>query len=173
MLETLKALDYQLFRLMNESLSSEYLDLPLYIITWLGSVLFTAVFGIATAFIDRRWGKKVVLTLIILGTIFEVVKVMVNRVRPYLAHTAVLPFPPDWFNDPSFPSGHSAFAVGMAFLLSQRYVKLKIVFYGLACIIVFSRMYLGMHYPSDVLAGAALGWTIPFLLDRFYFSRVL
>lgn len=172
MLDTLTALDYHLFRLVNESLSNHYLDVLMYVLTWLGSVPFTIVFGVATVFVDKSWGRKVVLTLIAVGTIFEVLKVVLDRTRPYLAHSVVLPFPPDWFADPSFPSGHSAFAFGMSFLLSQRYAKLKLVFYGLACTIGFSRMYLGMHYPSDVLAGAALGWTMPLLIDRFCFSRV-
>jgi undecaprenyl-diphosphatase len=169
--ENFELLDFQIFRLFNQGLSSPYLDYPMYVLTWLGSVPFALAFAVVTLFIDRRWGMKNVLTLAFLGTIFETAKVIINRTRPYVSHEAVMPFPPDWFTDPSFPSGHAALAMGIAYLLSQRFERFSVWFYTLACVIALSRIYLGMHYPSEVLVGAILGWMIPFLLNKLYFSR--
>ena len=61
---------------------------------------------------------------------------------------------PDRF---SFPSGHAAGAFMMATLLRHFYPALTIPFYATASVIGVSRVYNGVHYPSDVMAGTALG----------------
>ena len=90
-------------------------------------------------------------------------KPLVARVRPYKAHSEVILLKnaalPKLFQikeatDFSFPSGHSAasFAssVAMCRSLPRKWAVTLIV---VACLIAFSRLYIGIHYPSDVLAG--------------------
>ena len=116
--------------------------------------------GSAGAVLDRdperraRWrrGLKVV------GAAYVgnyAVKVLVRRRRPELPG---LPQLTATVSGLSFPSAHTttSFAAASAFrgLLPAR------LLYGAAAIFAFSRPYLGVHYPSDVLAGAALGTTI-------------
>jgi undecaprenyl-diphosphatase len=60
----------------------------------------------------------------------------------------------------SFPSTHATVAFALAYVLSREEPRLRVLFYLLAIAIGFSRMYLGVHYPSDVVAGAILGWGI-------------
>ncbi|WP_019850938.1 phosphatase PAP2 family protein [Desulfitobacterium sp. PCE1] len=65
--------------------------------------------------------------------------------------------------DASFPSGHSTAIFCIATVLVLAIPSSFILFYSLASIVAFSRVYLGMHYPSDIMIGASLG-TITALL---------
>lgn len=57
----------------------------------------------------------------------------------------------------SFPSSHAANAAAVALVLARRFRRGAAGFFALAAVVAFSRVYLNRHYPSDVLAGAALG----------------
>ena len=83
-------------------------------------------------------------------------KRLFRRRRPFLAFVKarVLGTRP---RDFSFPSGHSASAFAGALLLSLHVPYLAPVFYAIAAIVALSRIYLGVHYPSDVVVGAAAG----------------
>jgi undecaprenyl-diphosphatase len=60
----------------------------------------------------------------------------------------------------SFPSGHSASAFGGAWVMRQFFPKLTPLFYAIAALVGFSRIYLGDHYPGDVLSGSIIGHTL-------------
>ena len=65
---------------------------------------------------------------------------------------------------PALPSGHTSIAFSVATILGYRYPKLRIPLYIGAGLVGFSRIYLGRHYMSDVVTGAALGTTIGVLV---------
>jgi undecaprenyl-diphosphatase len=60
----------------------------------------------------------------------------------------------------SFPSGHSAAGFAGAWLLSRHHPRLAPLWYAIASLVGFSRIYLGAHYPGDVLSGAIAGTVI-------------
>jgi len=84
----------------------------------------------------------------------QIILLMVQRVRPYDAGVTHLLIAPSV--DPSFPSDHAtaAFAIVFSYLLRERYRKTMIFLLG-ALLVVFSRIYVGTHYLSDIAGGAA------------------
>lgn len=89
--------------------------------------------------------------------IYRFAKKKIKRLRPFNVLPGIkrLMRIPDEF---SFPSGHAAGAFLMATLLNHFYPSLSIPFYSTASLIGFSRVYNGVHYPSDVMAGSVLGF---------------
>lgn len=67
----------------------------------------------------------------------------------------------------SFPSGHAVTAFALAFVLARAYPRYMLLFYGLAGLVALSRVYLAKHFPSDVVAGAAVGILAGWIVCRF------
>ena len=84
-------------------------------------------------------------------------KKAVNRPRPYKTYDDIVAY--EELSSLSFPSGHTSLAFTTATALSLKYPKWYVIAptYVWACSVGYSRMNLGVHYPSDVLAGAVLG----------------
>ena len=85
-----------------------------------------------------------------------VLKQAFGRPRPFEAVPDADPLIGYTLGD-SFPSGHAATSFAGAVVLSAFFRRLAPLFLALAAAIAFSRVYVGVHYPGDVLAGSALG----------------
>jgi undecaprenyl-diphosphatase len=94
------------------------------------------------------------------------IKLAVPRHRPRVHQLVRGP------KDHSFPSGHAATSFAAATLLSWYAPRLRIPLFVLAAGIAFSRVYVGVHWPLDVLGGALLGWAIATALRRLAASRL-
>jgi membrane-associated phospholipid phosphatase len=103
-------------------------------------------------------------------------KGIVHRERPYLAHPNLI-YGKSTPTDGSFPSGHASVAFAAATSLSLSFPKWYVIApsFAYASAVGYSRMYLGVHYPSDVLAGAIIGagssfltWKLQKLLNKKY-----
>lgn len=90
-------------------------------------------------------------------------KQSIQRKRPYHSYSFIQKKTDDLFH--SFPSGHSSNAFNTATCLSLQYKKWYIVAPSLiwASGVAYSRLHLGVHYPSDVIAGSALGASTAYL----------
>lgn len=87
-----------------------------------------------------------------------------QRPRPFVAHPGVAHLFVAHAPDPSFPSDHAtaAFAIAISLLLRSRRIGLLAL--AMAVVVAVGRVAVGVHYPSDVLAGAALGTAVALLL---------
>jgi undecaprenyl-diphosphatase len=100
----------------------------------------------------------VIMTLTgILGVVlYKLLKRVFVRERPFITHSTIdLAMAP--LDRYSFPSGHTLHAVSFAWQLTAHFPELGWFVVPLAALIASSRVVLGLHYPTDVLAGAALG----------------
>jgi len=100
------------------------------------------------------------------GVLTYSLKHFVGRPRPYVTYSDIIPYTTETSN--SFPSGHTSLAFTTATALSLKYPKWYVIVpsYLWACSVGYSRMNLGMHYPSDVLAGALLGAGSAFVTSK-------
>lgn len=102
---------------------------------------------------------KLAESLVINAAITEVLKVTINRDRPFVTYPLdVFPNKIDEYGK-SMPSGHTAFAFTTATSIYLAYPKWYVALpaFTWATAVGYSRMYLGQHYPSDVLVGAIVG----------------
>ena len=129
-------------------------------ISRLGDGIYYAIFGAILIWLDADKGQPF-FSACLLGFAFELpayllVKNTIKRQRP---HDAIQEFvaylvPSDKF---SFPSGHTAAAFVMATTIAQFYPSFAALAYTVAMMIGTSRVLLGVHFPTDILAGMFLG----------------
>lgn len=168
-------LDVTLFRRINDGRSeflgkvvdvNDDLVLPLSIATPLG---FLSYGEFAKSEYEIDTGLLTGLSEIVSFGVGQGLKKIVKRERPY-ARLSNVHFSGAEQSDPySFPSGHSTVAFAIATSLSLRYPKpsVYIPLHLWALFVGYGRVYLGLHYPSDVLAGAAIGSGTALLVHLF------
>jgi len=159
-MKTLKRFDDYFIYLINLKMKNRYLDVFFYRITHLGGAIFISAFCFSLIlFGDQRVRQMGVEALIALGIsqlVVHSLKRLLSRERPYNIIEQLNTFGID-LSDYSFPSGHTAASFSLATTLALNIPKLYILLFGLAMIIAISRIYLGVHYPTDVAAGILLG----------------
>ena len=161
-----------LFYLINHNWQNSFFDFLMPKITDVGSMPFVAilcilllVYGVIT---KNMWVKYLAITgiiaLILTDTTISIFKVIFNEPRPFVTLNSVHLLISE--NDPySFPSGHSGniFALATAlglnweFKIMGKTIKLIWFLIPIACLIGFSRIYIGVHYPFDIVVGAIIG----------------
>jgi len=144
--------------------SSPVLDQVIPWVTYLGShfavVLFIILNWILTK--QRRILRHLALLYAIQSGILYGLKFLIQRQRPlyFLEMPSKLSRGPGEILDPSFPSGHALYAFMMATLLATWFPRYRIIFYVAAGFIGWTRIYLGVHFPTDVVVGGLLGYGI-------------
>ncbi|MFH0889613.1 MAG: phosphatase PAP2 family protein [Candidatus Aenigmatarchaeota archaeon] len=124
------------------------------------SMVVFALSTIPFALKDRRTGinyTAAIITSILVSLFLEQV---FCRPRP----TGILRVPEE--SSYSFPSTHSAASFAWADFASDAAKKYRILFFAFAILVGISRIYVGVHYPTDVIVGGLLGWAIAKALKR-------
>ena len=123
----------------------------------------------------RRWGVLLMtfMAVALADWTAAAIKALVDRPRPpvrYPLPKTLVPLP----HDPSFPSGHAATSFACAATLARFAPRRSavVVLSVLAALISFSRVYVGVHYPLDIIGGAALGALVATALRRLVRGRL-
>lgn len=178
MIETLYEWDCQTLLWIQEHIRCDFLTPVMKFFTYLGN---GGMFAIALALIllilpkTRRDGLVCACSLLVNALIVNVaLKNIIDRIRPY-ERIQDLKLLIGVQSDSSFPSGHSAACFSVAVVLLIRVdKKLSIPVLLVSTVIAFSRLYVGVHYPSDVLAGIGVGTLVACLsclLARKYLDK--
>lgn len=176
-------LDHTLFHFINQTLANPVLDLVCPILrnrfTWLP---FYIIGGIYVLYKYRLQGLFILaavgVTILCCDQAANAIKWSVHRLRPcHLEHGVRLLV--DRCSDTfSFPSNHATNHFGLALFLAltfRRYRWLVVALFLWAAMVAFSQVYVGIHYPLDIAAGALLGsglGSIVFILYRLAAHRV-
>lgn len=160
MLESITNFDFSILYFIQENWRTDWLDLICAFLSWafelgipwlvLGAVLF--------CFKKTRAAGAILVCAVVLTFFFNelAIKNAINRERPCTIDPTIeliIKKPTSY----SFPSGHTASCFAAAGTLLFTYKRLGIPLIAFSAFMGFSRMYLFVHFPTDVLAGAALG----------------
>lgn len=154
------AWEFAVLDFIQKNMRNGILDTIMPMITSLGNGGIVWILLAVCLLISRKYRRTgvVLLAAILIETVLcnGILKPLIARPRPFDANPGIelLIAPP---GDASFPSGHTALAFAAVFALAlsrERYWYLAAV---LAVLIAFSRMYLYVHYPTDILGGIAVG----------------
>jgi len=171
MMNYIRYIDLLILKWMNEKIRSRFLDIFMPRITRLGDggLVWILLAFILIANTDYRvYGYMVIVALlinVIIGNL--ILKPVIARIRPFDADgtlSLLIPKPRDY----SFPSGHtmSSFAAALIILYSNHIWGIFAV--SLALCIGFSRIYLLVHYASDVVAGMVIGVIISIVTIKLF-----
>ncbi len=177
-------MDWSIFHMINAGVATrEWLEDPITGLTAI-AVTFYGVAIVGLWFAARPYGSTKWKLASASGFVAAAIAMMTNEVishlwdrpRPFTAHAAATHLLSAPSPDPSFPSDHAAVAFAIAFAVLALSRRGGILFLAAATLIGLSRIALGMHYPSDVLAGAAVGWAAALLvttLGRPWIERLV
>lgn len=174
----IQELDFMVLNYIREHLRNGFLDNVMPIVTMLGNmgIFWVAVALIISAKAKYRRCSITMLAGMVIGVIIGnlIIKNIIQRDRPCWINeieNMLIANPQDF----SFPSGHTMSSFIAATILFHYDKRLGIPSFGAAILIAFSRLYLYVHFPSDIIGGALLGIVIACMTisatDRYIFDK--
>ncbi len=151
--------DRHIFSFINHNLRCGPLDRFMSAATAMGSTGFSVTTSLILLAAGRIYGSSVGMdacaTLVLSQTAVQTLKRLIDRPRPFIAiENTIFMKPPACRY--SFPSGHTCAAFAVALPIATAFPFTTPLVLAAACIVGVSRIYLGFHYPTDVLAGFAI-----------------
>ncbi|MBI2545125.1 MAG: phosphatase PAP2 family protein [Candidatus Aenigmarchaeota archaeon] len=166
----LLAIDVAVLMFINKSLANPVFDLVMQFLQ-----NFTYVFCVFLILFFAFKRKKELALLLILAAIISlgtsyVLKTEIHRDRPY--QTLDVRQLVDEDAGKSFPSNHVLIITALSTVIFSYYRRFGIALFAFTGLVAFSRIYVGVHYPSDVLAGAIIGLLIGLLILKLFKPRI-
>lgn len=188
MTDLLYSVDVAVFFLINHSLANPVFDVIMPFLTdlnkiWFGKALY--LLGFVWLIVKGGRNGRITAGLLVIGIVLSdqlsssVLKPLVGRIRPCQTLDGVRLLV-DCGGGLSFPSSHAVNNFCAAAILAAFYTPQRWIWFGIAALIAFTRPYVGVHYPSDILGGAIIGTCCGTLLvvlwretDRRFIRRKL
>ncbi|MDQ2987023.1 MAG: phosphatase PAP2 family protein [Armatimonadota bacterium] len=157
--------DQRLQHAINSDWRSEFADIFFRLVTWIGLDHVVLPFILILVFIrsTRGCGYQCLAAYAVAGPVTMVIKRFISRFRPGFPEDGVFVAPDEQIFLNSFPSGHTSIAFAVAFTLAlawpgprRRWVGGSAV--GVACLVGISRIYRGVHWPTDIIASIAIAF---------------
>jgi len=170
MIDTIVEIDKQIMVFLNKTISNPIFDFIMPIITNQNFLVFSGLILIGyLAYYGEKRGRITIVVLLIAASFsdaicFQVIKPWVGRIRPSHEFYDYINLLVSKGGKYSFPSNHAANSFVFATVLSYFYEKNKTFLYILASAIAFSRVYVGVHYPLDIVSGAIIGYIISWII---------
>ncbi len=169
--ERIDQMEVRLCRLMNNSSQRAYIRLFFRVISRLGDGVFWYSLLLSLPYINGKHGYyqalHILLTALSVLAAYKYLKKTLVRERPFISFENIHQAAPA-LDRYSFPSGHTMHALSFAIMFSYYIPQVASLVWGFACLVAMSRVILGLHYPTDVAAGALLGASIA-LFSLFIF----
>ena len=166
-MDAITRFDIELFRLINSVWTSPFLDSFMVYVTskmnFLGAIIVAAVLIWILGKRQDRLGLVILVAVVLLSDFASnTFKHLFERIRPCSAFEGVRLLV-GCGGSFSMPSGHATNIFAAMVFLSARYRRFWPAFIFIAFVVAYSRVYVGVHFPSDVIAGAFLGSVIALL----------
>ncbi len=142
-----------------------------FFLTITSTVVVIMIFVLLTALFVKEKRRKMLLPLWLAVAVSYIIsiglKILIQRQRPFELGlvSAVINSSYSWW-DFSFPSSHAILVFSVVPFLSKEFPKFKYVWIVFACLVAFSRVYLGLHFLSDVIVGGLIGYLTGFIILR-------